>query len=105
MEACVKDHVRSDWSGAILVCGKCSKKLGGGFGPKGRTPLGKALRKLLGLKRSRKAAVGIVEVGCLKICPKGAVTLVDTAAPTRWRLVSAGTPVEAVARDLGLVQA
>jgi predicted metal-binding protein len=101
----MKDHVCAEWSGAILVCGKCSKKLGGGFGPKGRTPLGKALRKLLGLKRSRKAPLGVVEVGCLKICPKGAVTLVDTAAPGRWRLVPAGTPVEVVARDLGLAQA
>ncbi|WP_097065075.1 hypothetical protein [Sphingomonas guangdongensis] len=100
----MKDHVRADWTGAILVCGKCSKKLGGGFGPKGRTPLGKALRQLLGLKRSRKAGLGVVEVGCLKVCPKGAVTLVDTGAPTRWHLVPAGMPVEQLARDLGIAQ-
>lgn len=105
MAAGVKDHVRADWTGAILVCGKCSKKLGGGFGPKGRTPLGKALRELLGLKRSRKAGLGVVEVSCLKICPKGAVTVVDTAVPGRWRLVPGGTPVEEVARDLGIAEA
>ena len=43
-------RVRSDWQGAVLVCGKCSKKLDGGFGKKGRTPLAKLLRKILGLK-------------------------------------------------------
>ena len=37
--------LRSNWSDAILVCAKCSKKLDGGFGPKGKTPLAKALRE------------------------------------------------------------
>ena len=27
-------HVRAEWETALLVCGKCSKKLGGGFGDK-----------------------------------------------------------------------
>ena len=92
----------SHWSGAILVCSKCSKKLDGGFGKKGRTSLGKALRKAFGLKKGRKSPVGLVEVKCLGVCPKNAVTLVDTSRPDMWRLVPKGADVEAVGRDLGL---
>ena len=54
--------LESRWSGAILVCSKCSKKLDGGFGRKGRTSLGKALRKRFGLKKGRKSPVGLIEV-------------------------------------------
>jgi len=94
--------VRSDWSSTLLVCKKCSKKLDGGFGPKGRTPLAKALRKQLGLKKGRKGRAGIVEVKCLGICPRGAVTVVDGAAPGEWLLVRAGTDLDAVASAVGL---
>ena len=41
----VKTEVRSNWSNAVLVCAKCSKRVGGGFGPKRRTALSKALRR------------------------------------------------------------
>ncbi|MBW8840450.1 MAG: (2Fe-2S) ferredoxin domain-containing protein [Sphingomonadales bacterium] len=94
--------LESRWSGAILVCSKCSKKLDGGFGRKGRTSLGKALRKRFGLKKGRKSPVGLIEVRCLGVCPKGAVTLVDTSRPDTWRLVPAGADIEAIGRDLGL---
>ena len=96
--------VRSDWSSTLLVCKKCSKKLGGGFGPKGRTPLAKALREHLGLKKGRKSAAGIVEVKCLGICPRGAVTVIDGAAPGEWMLVKAGTGLDEVSAELGLVR-
>ena len=52
----LKDHVRSNWQNAVLVCRKCSKKLDGGFGPDGDERLAKALRKRLSLKKGRKAA-------------------------------------------------
>ena len=94
--------LESRWSGAILVCSKCSKKLGGGFGRKGKTSLGKVLRKRFGLKKGRKSPVGLIEVKCLGVCPKGAVTLVDTSRPDTWRLVPAGADIEAIGRDLGL---
>ena len=94
--------VRAEWSGTLLVCGKCSRKLDGGFGRKGREPLGKALRRLLGLKKSRKAATGIVEVKCLGICPKGAVTVIDGADPHAWKLVRQGADLDALAETLGL---
>lgn len=99
----VKDKVRSHWQGAVLVCGKCSKKLDGGFGEKGKAPLAKALRKAAGLKKSRKARAGVVEVRCLGVCPKGAVTVVDTRAPNAWLLVREGADVGDVAERLGLM--
>lgn len=98
----MKASVRSNWSNAILVCSKCSKKLDGGFGPKGRTPLAKALRKQLGLKKGRKGAAGIVEVKCLGVCPRGAVTVVNGAQSREWLLVPEGADLDAVAGELGL---
>jgi predicted metal-binding protein len=94
--------VRSDWSNTLLVCGKCSKRLDGGFGPKGRTPLAKALRKHLGLKKGRKGKAGIVEVKCLGVCPRGAVTVVNGAAPGEWMLVKADADLDVIAAGLGL---
>lgn len=98
-------NVRSNWSNTVLVCAKCSKKLGGGFGPKGKQPLGKALRKHLGLKKGRKAAAGVVDVKCLGVCPKGAVTTVNAEASHEWLLVPAGADVGRVALELGLFPA
>ena len=98
----MKRHVRSNWANAVLVCSKCSKKLHGGFGPKGRSPLAKALRKHLGLKKGRKAQAGIVEVKCLGVCPRGAVTVVNGAASHEWLLVREGTEMAEVAQALGL---
>jgi predicted metal-binding protein len=98
----LKTRVRSNWANAVLVCAKCSKKLDGGFGPKGRQPLGKALRKHLQLKKGRKAGAGIVDVKCLGVCPRGAVTVVNGAASREWLLVPAGADLDAVANELGL---
>jgi predicted metal-binding protein len=94
--------VRSGWRRTVLVCGKCSRKLDGGFGDKGRTPLAKALRRHLGLGKGRKATAGVVEVKCLGVCPPGAVTVVDAAHSREWLLVPAGADLDAVAGALGL---
>lgn len=85
--------VRSEWANTVLVCRKCSKKLGGGFGPGGKLPLAKALRRELGVRKGRKGALGIVEVKCLGVCPRGAVTVVNGAAPAEWLLVRDGADV------------
>lgn len=90
--------IRSNWSNAVLVCAKCSKRLGGGFGPKGKQPLG----KYLGLKKGRNAAAGVVDVKCLGVCPRGAVTVINAAASRDWLLVPAGADLDALARDLGV---
>ena len=94
--------VRSDWANTILVCKKCSKKQGGGFGPKGKTSLAKALRQDLGVRKGRKGALGIIEVKCLGVCPKGAVTVVNGAKPGEWALVAAQSDVAEIVDGLGL---
>lgn len=86
----MKDRVRSDWERALLVCGKCSRKVGGGFGAKGKTPLAKLLRREPGFGKGRRARVGVAEVKCLGVCPKHAVTVVDTRDLGRWRLMRPG---------------
>jgi predicted metal-binding protein len=94
--------VRADWANTILICKKCSKRLGGGFGPKGRTPLAKVLRQDLGVRKGRKGALGIVEVKCLGVCPRGAVTVVNGAKPGEWLLVAARSDVAEIVDGLGL---
>ena len=58
-----------------------------------------------GLGRGRKAGAGVVEVDCLKVCPKRAVVVVDAAAPRRLLVVTPDTPVPDLARRLGLIDA
>ena len=94
----LKTLVGSDWERALLVCSRCSRKLGGGYGPKGRTPLAKLLRTLPGFGKRRRARVGVLEVKCLGVCPKRAVTVVDSADPARWRLIPPGLEAEEAAR-------
>ena len=98
----MNDHVRSNWRNAVLICRKCSKKLDGGFGTDGDERLAKALRQHLSLKKGRKAAVGIVEVNCLGVCPKGAVTVVNGADAREWLLVRPGADLSELASALAL---
>ncbi|MFM9978166.1 MAG: (2Fe-2S) ferredoxin domain-containing protein [Sphingomonadaceae bacterium] len=85
---------KSNWERTALVCAKCSKRIGGGFGKKGSTSLEKALKKVLG--KGRKADFGVVGTKCLGVCPRGAVTMIDPRRPREWMIVRAGTPVEEV---------
>lgn len=101
----LKRRVPAQWSGAVLVCSKCSKKLGGGFGPKGKQSLAKALRRHLGLGKGRKSPIGIVEVKCLGVCPGNAVTVVNMADAREWLLVRPGADMDAVAHELGIEKA
>ncbi|WP_298398573.1 (2Fe-2S) ferredoxin domain-containing protein [Sphingobium sp.] len=98
----MKEHVRANWRNVALICRKCSKKLDGGFGPDGDERLAKALRRHLSLKKGRKAAAGVVEVNCLGVCPKGAVTVVDGADSREWLLVRPGADLDELAAALGL---
>lgn len=98
----MKNLVRSNWQNAVLVCRKCSKKLDGGFGHGGDERLAKALRRHLSLKKGRKAVAGIIEVNCLGICPKGAVTVVNGADSRDWLLVRPGADLDELAAALDL---
>lgn len=82
---------KSNWDRTVLVCTKCSKKIDGGFGPKGKMPLLKALRAVLG--KGRKAKAGVLPVKCLGVCPKNAVTIIDSRRPREWIIVPSATPV------------
>jgi predicted metal-binding protein len=90
--------VRSRWSHAALVCAKCEKKLGGGFGEKRKQSLAKLLKRALG--KGRKADIGVTSVKCLGVCPKNAVTVIDTRHPESWLIVPAGTPAGEVVAAL-----
>ena len=94
-------NIRSNWQGAVLVCGKCTKKVGGGFGPKGKSPLAKELRKHCGIAKGRKGVMGLVETKCLDICPKNAVVAVNTQSGV-CTVVPPGAEIGAVAERLGI---
>lgn len=94
--------VKADWQAVLVTCGKCSRRMGGGFGPKGKTSLAKALRKLGNGRKDRKARFGVVETGCLKLCPKNAAVAFNAADPHRWHIIARGTDAEDAAGLLGL---
>ncbi|WP_174280020.1 hypothetical protein, partial [Sphingomonas bacterium] len=88
----MKPVVASGWSRTLVVCAKCSGKVGRAFGEGGDETLARALRAELRVGKGRKASAGVVEAKCLGLCPKGAVVVLDGAQPGRWLLVRPGTP-------------
>ena len=94
--------VKSDLRAAILVCAKCSRRMEGGFGPKGKSSLAKVLRKLGNGRKGRKANLAVVETGCLKLCPKNAAVAFNGATPHEWCIIARGTDPVEVARLLGV---
>ena len=96
----MKTEIAANWSHAILICRKCGKKKQNRcFGPT-RKPLAKALKTEIGAKKGRKAKLGIVEVGCLDICPKQGVVVVDSRTPGQWRIVTCDADISELARQL-----
>ncbi len=93
-------RARSQWTGVVLVCGKCSKKVGKRFGEGEDQSLAKALRAVAG--KGRKAKVGVIETRCLKLCPRNAVTVVDARHPDEWLVVPPAEPLAALATRLGI---
>ena len=93
---------RAPFREAVLVCGKCSRKLGGGFGRKGAHGLRGEL------KRAWKAAdrpgkLRVVETPCLGLCPKRrqvVATGVSLAAGRLWVIEPGEAPAAVLARVL-----
>ena len=81
--------VAGPWRNALLVCRKCSRKLDGGFGPDGTDTLPRAVKHAL-REAGRRRDVRILEVGCLGVCPKDAVTVMHGADPGRMLVVPEG---------------
>lgn len=96
----MKREVKARWGHVILVCEKCSKKVGKRFGSR-REKLAKALRRKLSARSGRKSHIGVVEVPCLDVCPKKAVMVVDSRRPGVWRVVRADADLDRLAADLG----
>jgi predicted metal-binding protein len=87
--------VATGWDDTLLICRKCSKKLRGGFGPDGRDTLRQAARTVL-RATGRRGRVGIMEVGCLGVCPKRAVTTARASQPGALQIVPQGYSAEAL---------
>ena len=85
--------VATGWTDALLICRKCSRKLDGGFGKDGRESLRRAMRGALRTSGQR-GQIGLVEVACLGVCPKHAVTTARASQPGNLLIVPEGTPVE-----------
>jgi len=95
---------KANWQEVVLICRKCTRKVGGGFGGKGRKPLARILRKELGIGRGRRAGIGFLEIGCLDVCPKRAVTVVLGSRPGTRFVVPAGMAAAEIATSLELRQ-
>ncbi len=89
------DPIRSrptPWTTVILVCGKCSRKLDGGFGPEGETTLRAALKQEL-KDQGHRRTVRVIETKCFGICPKKAVVTLNASAPSRLLTIPRGTMI------------
>src|ERR1700744_3437193 len=91
---------KTPWERIILVCGKCSRKLDGGFGSKGRDSLRSALCAQL-KEQGCGRAVRIIETRCMGVCPKKAVTTIDAGNPGRIFVVPKGMAEDAILSQFG----
>jgi predicted metal-binding protein len=78
------------WNTVILLCGKCARKMKGGYGRKGKEMLRTALRAELKAKGYRRG-VRVIETRCMGICPKKAVTALNASRPGRMLTIPKGT--------------
>ncbi len=81
--------VPAPWRSIAMVCGKCSRKLHGGFGKKRKHDLADALKGAL-REAGRRRELRVVEVGCFGLCPKRAVTAVSSAQPAEMLTIPEG---------------
>jgi hypothetical protein len=90
------------WRDVVLVCKKCQKKVGKGYGPAGDLTLKKALKRYLKPGKGRKAEVAVLSVDCFDVCPKNAVTAVNAVRPGEMIIVPVGVDLIEVSDRLGL---
>ena len=89
------ESVATPWLDLIVVCGKCSKKLDGGFGDDGEDSLARALKHELRAS-GRRRTVRVLESKCLGLCPKGAVTVLPGRNPGAMLTIAAGVAASTV---------
>lgn len=102
MAAGLAAYIKPHWITAVLVCARCSHRIGRGFGRGGRHRLAPALRRHLGIGRFRRASIGVVEVGCLGVCPRGAITLANARDPARRAVAPRACDLSALLAQLGI---
>lgn len=78
------------WSTVILLCGKCSRKLDGGYGPKGTDTLRTTLKDAL-KEQGYRRAIRVAETKCFGLCPKRAVVALNATDPSRLLTIPRGT--------------
>ena len=81
------------WKTVLLLCGKCARKVDGGYGPKSKDTLRLVLQAHLSAKGLRRQ-VRIIETRCMGICPKKAVTAMNASEPSTILTVPRKTPPE-----------
>jgi len=90
--------IPAPWRDVAMICGKCSRKLHGGFGKKGKHDLTTVLKDAL-RQTGRRRELRVLTVGCLGLCPKRAVTAVTTAQPGQVLAIPEGMdPATVLAR-------
>ena len=93
---------KTQWRDVILVCKKCQKRVGKGFGPDGDLTLKKALKRYLKPGKGRKAEIAVLSVGCFDICPRNGVVTVNAGRPGEMAIIPPGADLVEVADRLGL---
>ncbi len=76
---------RAPFRQALLVCGKCARKLDGGFGRGGARPLRKELKRAWKAS-ARPGKLRVVETRCLGLCPKRLQVVATGASLAAGRL-------------------
>ena len=70
------------WKTIVLLCGKCARKLDGGYGPKRDDTLRSALRRAL-KDAGHHHDVRVIGTRCMCIYPKKAVIAINASRPAR----------------------
>ncbi len=96
--------LQAPWRNVLVVCSKCSRKLHGGFGKKRKQDLAEALKGAL-KESGRRRELRILEVGCLGVCPKRAVTAIAAAKPSEVLTIPEGMDPALVLARLSLAAA
>jgi predicted metal-binding protein len=81
------------WKNVILLCGKCARKMDGGYGPKGKETLRTVLREAF-RETGYRRDVRIIESRCMGICPKKGVTSMNASHPNRILTIPKGTAAD-----------
>ncbi len=97
------DSRPTPWKTVLLLCGKCARKLDGGFGQKGKDTLRAALRAEI-RERGHGRDVRIVETRCMGLCPKKAVTALNASCPQRILTIPRRTDAADALAQLGVTE-